>query len=187
MSGKLMVDVGDWNGTVVMRYEFTNGSQKYATMNVEEVEKFQIHESTFAGAILMSNRETKLECLQRKLFGLPSSKSKFIKQIKTGMLLFLFEHEERKLYGVFEATSDGALNIEPNAFLSSGKFFPAQVLFKRVWMCKPLSEDEFYDAIKDNYYTQNKFHFGLSHDQVCLLLFYSSFAAPSAYVLLNRK
>ncbi|XP_020256650.1 uncharacterized protein LOC109833409 isoform X2 [Asparagus officinalis] len=40
----------------------------------------------------------------------------------------------------------------------------------RVWMCKPLSEDEFYDAIKDNYYTQNKFHFGLSHDQVFKLV-----------------
>jgi len=33
------------------------------------------------------------------------------------MLLFVFEQEERKVCGVFEANSDGALNILPNAFL----------------------------------------------------------------------
>ena len=43
------------------------------------------------------------------------------------MLLFLFEHEERKLYGVFEATSDGALNILPDACASLCKLRPAQV------------------------------------------------------------
>lgn len=96
-------------------------------MDGEEVNKLDRYGSTFVGAILMSNRTTKHEYLQRKLFGLPSSKAKFVKQIKAGMLLFLFEYEERKLYGVFEATSDGAMNIEPNAFLSGGKSFPAQV------------------------------------------------------------
>ncbi|KAK8964845.1 hypothetical protein KSP40_PGU010284 [Platanthera guangdongensis] len=75
----------------------------------------------------MSNRSTKLECFQRKLFGLPQSKAKFMEQVKTGMFLFLFEHEERKLYGVFEATSDGALNIIPDAFRSTGQSYPAQV------------------------------------------------------------
>uniref|UniRef100_A0A0A9D0V7 DCD domain-containing protein n=1 Tax=Arundo donax TaxID=35708 RepID=A0A0A9D0V7_ARUDO len=43
------------------------------------------------------------------------------------MLLFLFERAERKLYGVFEATSDGALNILPDEFASLWKFRPAQV------------------------------------------------------------
>ncbi|KAI0497003.1 hypothetical protein KFK09_023329 [Dendrobium nobile] len=131
--------------------------------------------SNFAGAIFMSNRETKLECLQRKLFGLPLSKSRFLKQVKAGMILFLFEHEERKLYGVFEATSDGALNIIPDAFRSTGQSYPAQILFKRIWMCKPLCEDEFRSAIEENYYSPNKFHFGLSYEQVIKLthLFYS--------------
>ncbi|MQL83725.1 hypothetical protein Taro_016220 [Colocasia esculenta] len=34
---------------------------------------------------------------------------------------------ERKLYGVFEATSDGAMDIVPMAFSSSGKLFSAQM------------------------------------------------------------
>lgn len=42
-------------------------------------------------------------------------------------------------------------------------------------MCKPLCEDEFRNAIAENYYSLNKFHFGLSYEQVIKLihLFYS--------------
>ena len=79
------------------------------------------------GAIFMSNASTKRECFGRKLFGLPSAMANFVKQVKSGMILFLFEFESRELYGVFRATSDGALNIVPHAFSSSGKQFPAQV------------------------------------------------------------
>lgn len=80
------------------------------------------------GAIFMSNRSTKEECLRTKLFGLPLTSASFVEKVKIGMVLFLFEHEERKLYGVFEAISDGALNIVPHAYSSSGKHFSAQVL-----------------------------------------------------------
>lgn len=52
-------------------------------------------------------------------------------------------------------------------------------------MCKPLSEEEFHDAIKDNYFSPNKFHFGLSYDQVCLPSFQRSLAASSAFILFN--
>lgn len=81
-----------------------------------------------SGAIFMSNSDTKAECLKRKLFGLPSSGSDFVLHIKKGMMLFLFEFERRLLYGVFRATCDGEINIEPKAFRSKGKHFPAQVL-----------------------------------------------------------
>ncbi|XP_058072074.1 uncharacterized protein LOC131221019 [Magnolia sinica] len=131
--------------------------------------------SMIEGAIFMSNRATKKECLKRKLFGLPPSQAPFVKQVKTGTILFLFEYEERKLYGVFEAASDGALNIEPRAFNSLGKPFTAQIRFQRIWSCHPLSEPEFCDAIKDNYYTTKKFHMYLSQEQVLkLLLLFSS-------------
>lgn len=83
--------------------------------------------SSFFGAIFMCSNSTKKECFERCLFGLPSSQADFVKQIKKGMVLFLFEYEERKLYGVFRATSCGAMNIKPKAFRSSGKQFPAQV------------------------------------------------------------
>ncbi|KAK8514177.1 hypothetical protein V6N12_008892 [Hibiscus sabdariffa] len=79
------------------------------------------------GAIFMSNIATKKECLRRRLLGLPNSQSHFVKQVRSGMILFLFEFERRELHGVFEACSDGAMNIVPHAFSSSGMQFPAQV------------------------------------------------------------
>lgn len=79
------------------------------------------------GAIFMSNISTKRECFKRKLLGLPSAQANFVKQIKVGMVLFLFEFERRELYGVFRACSDGSTNIVPDAYISSGKCFPAQV------------------------------------------------------------
>ncbi|XP_031505171.1 uncharacterized protein LOC116267534 isoform X2 [Nymphaea colorata] len=81
----------------------------------------------FDGAIFMCNRETKKECLARGLFGLPPSQAQFVQKIKSGMILFLFEYEERKLFGVFEASSDGGIGIVPEAFSSSGKSFSSQV------------------------------------------------------------
>lgn len=80
------------------------------------------------GAIFMSNNFTRKECLRLELFGLPIRQAGFVKQVKTGMMLFLFEFESRELHGVFQACSDGAINIEPDAYRSSGKQFPAQVL-----------------------------------------------------------
>ncbi|KAL4313355.1 hypothetical protein GQ457_01G041000 [Hibiscus cannabinus] len=122
------------------------------------------------GAIFMSNIATKKECLRRRLLGLPYSQSHFVKQVRSGMILFLFEFERRELHGVFEACSDGAMDIVPHAFSSSGMQFPAQVKFRPLWNCHPVSENEFCDAIRENYFSRNKFRFGLSQDQVQRLL-----------------
>ncbi|XWS12310.1 hypothetical protein CRYUN_Cryun37aG0078700 [Craigia yunnanensis] len=122
------------------------------------------------GAIFMSNNATKEECLTRKIFALPSSQSHFVKQVKAGMILFLFEFERRELHGVFQAFSDGAMNILPRAFSSSGKQFPAQVKFTTMWYCHPVSENEFRNAIRENYFSRYKFNFGLSENQVQRLL-----------------
>ncbi|KAL6606728.1 hypothetical protein ACP70R_042381 [Stipagrostis hirtigluma subsp. patula] len=119
----------------------------------------------YSGAIIICNRMTKREFLKQKLFALPGYAATFIQKIRAGMLLFLYEHEERKLYGVFEATSDGALDILPDAFASLWKFRPAQVLFKRVWFCKPLTEVDFPDAIKGSFHPQMSF-LGISYLQV---------------------
>ncbi|KAF6136842.1 hypothetical protein GIB67_043231 [Kingdonia uniflora] len=123
-----------------------------------------------SGAIFMSNRSTKKECLKRKLFGLPYAQANFVKSVKAGMILFLYEFEEKKLHGVFRASSDGAMNIVPHAYQSSSKQFPAQVRFEKLWNCYPLSEYDFRDAIKENYYSESKFRFDLSADQVYELL-----------------
>ncbi|EEF38247.1 conserved hypothetical protein [Ricinus communis] len=104
------------------------------------------------GAIFMSNNATKKECFRRKLLGLPSGQTHFVKQVKARMILFLFEFERRELHGVFQACTDGAINIVPNAFKSSGKQFPAQVqqllsLFGR----RKLKDKNF-----DRHFTQSK-------------------------------
>ncbi|CAL0312172.1 unnamed protein product [Lupinus luteus] len=123
------------------------------------------------GAIFMSNSVTKRECFKMRLFGLPSSDIQFVEQVKAGMILFLFEYEKKHLHGVFKATCDGAINIVPDAFHSSGKQFPAQVKFTEIWHCKPLPESLFRDAIRENYFSPNKFNFGLSEKQVYKLLY----------------
>lgn len=89
-----------------------------------------------SGAIFMSNRRTFKECLEKRLLGLPGPFSSFVRSVKAGMILFLFEFEERKLYGVFKAISDGGMNIVPHAYISSGKKFPAQVvIFAFIFIC----------------------------------------------------
>ncbi|OMO67937.1 hypothetical protein CCACVL1_20199 [Corchorus capsularis] len=122
------------------------------------------------GAIFMSNASTREECFDRKLLGLPMSHADFVKGVKVGMILFLFEYERRQLHGVFKATSDGDIDIVPHAYSSSGKKFPAQVKFTTIWHCYPLREKEFSNIIRDNYFATNRFNFGLSKDQVQSLL-----------------
>ena len=85
------------------------------------------------GAIFMSNRTTMEECLRRKIFGLPFSKAGFVKHVKVGMVLFLFEYERRELHGVFQASTDGAIDIVPEAYCSSGKQFSAQVCSCKIY------------------------------------------------------
>ncbi|CAH2059314.1 unnamed protein product [Thlaspi arvense] len=143
---------------------------KYRRTNLLEEPNGASGEEPEFGAIFMSNSSTRKECLRRGLFGLPMGQAGFVKQVKAGMLLFLFEFESRELHGVFQACSDGAINIEPYAFCSSGKQFPAQVKFNEKWRCRPLTEMEFRHAISDNYFTPKKFNFGLSKAQVQRLL-----------------
>jgi hypothetical protein len=77
--------------------------------------------SALSGAIFMCNRTTMKECLDLLLFGLPRSRRALVEQIVPGMKLFLFEFERRELWGVFEATSCGAMDIVPNAY-TGGSF-----------------------------------------------------------------
>lgn len=80
------------------------------------------------GAVFMASNLTRKECFERELFGLPYEYADFVMGVKTGMLLFLFDFQEKNLYGVFEASTDGGMNIVPDAYKStSNRKFPAQV------------------------------------------------------------
>jgi hypothetical protein len=81
--------------------------------------------STMAGAIFMSNTTTREQCFQAGVFGLPLEYESFVHSVRKGMPLFLFDYNLRKLYGVFEAASDGGLNTNRDAFQRA---YPAQVI-----------------------------------------------------------
>jgi hypothetical protein len=81
----------------------------------------------YAGAIFLCNYLTRKECFHRKIFGLSSKCTDFIQKVKSGATLFLYDVDQRKLHGVFEATSDGAVDIIPHAYSSSGFQYPCQV------------------------------------------------------------
>ncbi|KAG8057768.1 hypothetical protein GUJ93_ZPchr0002g23000 [Zizania palustris] len=122
--------------------------------------------TAMAGAIFIANTATRDLCFRANIFGLPIEYQPFVDNIKQGMPLFLFDYTDRNLYGVFEAASDGGLNINRSAYISTGYSYPAQVCFKIVWKCRPLTEDEFSLVIEENYYMPKKFYFDLSYKQV---------------------
>ncbi|KAE8775338.1 hypothetical protein D1007_52209 [Hordeum vulgare] len=127
-------------------------------------------DADMAGAIFMCNTWAREQFFGSGIFRLALEYQPFVDNVKQGMPLFLFDYNERKLYGVFEAVTDGGLDITDRAaFRSTGRSYPAQVRFKIIWKCRPLAEDEFSHAIKENYYTLYKFYFDLSYQQVVKL------------------
>ncbi|MCD7466652.1 hypothetical protein HAX54_003563 [Datura stramonium] len=119
-----------------------------------------------SGFIFLCSEETKLDCFRFRVFGLRSNKKEIIEKIKPGTKLFLFDVELKLLYGVYEATSTGKIDLESHAF---GGKFPAQVKFQIFKECLPLRESSFRHAIKDNYHGR-KFEPELNGHQVRNLL-----------------
>ena len=97
------------------------------------------------GYVFLCNNRTEGECLERKLFGLPRSEWNRVSQVKEGDILFLLNYQGNRLHGVFEAVSEGKMDIEPYAF--DGRF-PAQVRVRRRMRCPPLDEAALLPLIK---------------------------------------
>ncbi|BBM99538.1 hypothetical protein MPTK1_1g21920 [Marchantia polymorpha subsp. ruderalis] len=112
------------------------------------------------------------ECVTNKLFGLPYSHHSYVEQIDIGMPLFLFNYNDRKMHGIFEAVSEGGLNINLHAWTGgdsgSRTQFPAQVRvqlrsdFTRI---VSIPEAVFKDAIIDSYYSASHFFFEVDNEQ----------------------
>jgi hypothetical protein len=54
-----------------------------------------------------------------------------VKNVKPGMPLFLFNYNDRRLHGIFEAASLGQMSIDPYAWSNEDLLktpFPAQVI-----------------------------------------------------------
>ncbi|CAN8251945.1 unnamed protein product [Cochlearia groenlandica] len=136
------------------------------------------------GYIFMCNAVTKPDCFRYRVFGIPRGRKDVVESIKPGMKLFLYDFEKRLLYGVYEATVGGKLDIEPEAF---DRKYPAQVGFRIVKNCYPLPETAFKSAILENYRGGAKFKQELApHQVMSLLSLFRSFPAPELDSLPDR-
>lgn len=82
----------------------------------------------FAGLIFMCNSVTKKDCFKYHVFGFPEARKDVIERAKKGIKLFLFDIDQKVLYGVYKASSLGGMNLVSEAFQDSERKFPAQVL-----------------------------------------------------------
>ncbi|KAG2544109.1 kelch-like protein 3 [Panicum virgatum] len=135
------------------------------------------------GAVIFGcTNDTIAECHSRQLFGLPRAHISYVQNIKEGLPLFLFNYDDRRLYGIYEAAGNGKFCPESKAWSHDGKGktnYPAQVAVRvRVW-CFPLAENQFKNAILANYYQKmpgvpgqklHFFHFELDHAQTHVLM-----------------
>ena len=80
--------------------------------------------------IFYCSNQTMDECFQKALFGNTYKHWDTVKKIKKGDLIFLINLNTGILHGPFFATRKSQINLDPYAFLSSGRNYPAQVEVK---------------------------------------------------------
>lgn len=137
-----------------------HGGQSFPARNLREDE--------LGGVIFGCTHQTINECLSKQLFGLPSVHMPYVRNIKPGLPLFLFNYSDRKMHGIFEAATPGQLFIDQFAWSRDGRTktqYPAQVRVSIKSQCLPLPETKYKNVISGNYHKFRHFHFELDHAQ----------------------
>ncbi|CAN6336403.1 unnamed protein product [Urochloa humidicola] len=143
-----------------------------------------LRENQLGGVIFGCKHDTIEECLRKQLFGLPSVHYSYVRNVKPGMPLFLFNYSDRKLHGIFEAASPGQMYIDPYAWTNDGSLrttFPAQVRICTKTKYPPLLESQFKTLLGDNYYNHHHFYFELDHAQTRALISLFKSLAPANF------
>ncbi|XP_041000681.1 uncharacterized protein LOC121246573 isoform X1 [Juglans microcarpa x Juglans regia] len=148
------------------KYNFPDKSQTPWTTNCSAPAR-NLRKSDLGGVIFGCKNNTIEECYSEQLFGLPRPHFSYVKNVSIGLPLFLFNYSDRKLHGIFEAASQGQLDIRPYGWTQDGSDtpFPAQVKIRILMPCHPLLEDQFRTVISSNYYEPRLFWFELDRDQ----------------------
>ncbi|KAK9168025.1 hypothetical protein Syun_000165 [Stephania yunnanensis] len=146
--------------------------QRPVTVNAS-VSARNLTRDKLAAVILGCSNETFEECHSKRIFGLPAFHYSYVRNIVPGMPLFLFNYTDRRLHGIYEATSHGQMNINPFGWTTDGSGvtqFPAQVRFGIRMTCRALLEEQFRKIIQSNYYTSAHFWFELDRVQTNALV-----------------
>ncbi|MCO5572257.1 hypothetical protein L7F22_026010 [Adiantum nelumboides] len=80
----------------------------------------------FSGLIFMCNTATKKDCFKHHVFGPLEAKKVIEEKAKKGMKLFLFDIDQKVLYGVYMASSHGEMNLVSEDFQDLERKFSAQ-------------------------------------------------------------
>lgn len=107
------------------------------------------------GMMFVCTKETFDECMSLRLLGLPFAQMKVVKALQAEKsALFLFNMSDRRLHGLFHASSAGGANINRDAWnkgSSNSSPFPAQIEFVVARDCEPIHEKEFKHVFPDKH------------------------------------
>jgi hypothetical protein len=99
------------------------------------------------GYIFLCSDATEDECLKRKLLGGTSSYLKYVKDLRTGDFLYLYNFNSKRLHGPFVAVGVAGTELVPLAW---GGQYPVQVKFRIPHKRLPLSRDHLMGLLKFN-------------------------------------
>ncbi|KAK9144027.1 hypothetical protein Syun_013427 [Stephania yunnanensis] len=147
----------------------SSGDKKFKTLPPSESLP---RSEAIGGYIFVCNNDTMQENLKRQLFGLPPRYRDSVRAIRPGLPLFLYNYSTHQLHGIFEASSFGGMNIDPNAWedkkCPGESRFPAQVRVVMRKLCEPLEEDSFRPVL--HHYDGPKFRLELNIPEALALL-----------------